>query len=294
LVVDDFGIKYVCEQHADHLINAVKNLYGVSLDWTGSLYCGLTLKWDYRKRTVNVSMPGYIAAALHKFQPPPPIKAQDAPHNWTQPVNGSKVQYAADKDNSDLFEPKTITLIQQIVGTLLYYAMAVNPTMLVALGNLSSDQTRATSKTWDGIVWLLNYAHTHPDVTIRYAASDMWLHVHSDASYLSVSRARSRAGGHFILSTQPGDPSKAPTVAPTLNGPIHSICKIMPNVMGAAAEAKIGAAYINAQEAVPIRTTLTKMGHPQPSTSIQVDNTTAVGFANDTMKQKQLTFASIG
>jgi hypothetical protein len=115
----------------------------------------------------------------------------------------------------------------------------------------------------------------------------MWLHVHSDASYLSVSRARSRTGGHFILSTRPGDPSKAPTVAPTLNGPIHSICKIMTNVMGSAAEAEIGAAYINAQEAVPIRTTLAEMGHPQPSTPIQVDNTTAVGFANDTMKQKR-------
>jgi hypothetical protein len=184
-------------------------------------------------------------------------------------------------------EPKTITLIQQIVGTLLYYAMAVDPTMLVALGDLSSDQTRATAKTWDDIVWLLNYAHTHPGAAIRYAASDMWLHVHSDASNLSVSRARSRAGGHFILSTRPGGPSKAPTVAPTLNGPIHSICKIMTNVMGSAAEAEIGAAYINAQEAVSIRTTLAKMGHPQPSMPIQVDNTTALGFAKDTMKQKR-------
>jgi hypothetical protein len=255
LAVNDFGIKYVGEQRTDHLINAVKDLYGISLDWTGSLYCSLTLKWDYRKCTVDVSIPGYVAAALHRFQHPPPIKAQDAPHDWTQPVYGSKVQYAADEVDSDLLEPKAITLIQQIVGTLLYYAMAVNPTMLVALGGLSSDQTRATAKTWDDIVWLLNYAHAHPDATIRYAASDMWLHVHSDTSYLSSSRARSQAGGHFILSTRPGDPSKAPTVAPTLNGLIHSICKIMTNVMGSAAEAEIGPAYINAQEAMFIRLT---------------------------------------
>ena len=46
LVVDNFGIKYVGKQHADRLINAVKDLYHVSLDWTSSLYCGLTLKWD--------------------------------------------------------------------------------------------------------------------------------------------------------------------------------------------------------------------------------------------------------
>jgi hypothetical protein len=61
----------------------------------------------------------------------------------------------------------------------------------------------------------------------------------------------------------------------------------MKNVIGSAAEAKIGAAYTNDQEAVPIQTTLAEMGHLQPSTPIQVDNTTAVGFANDTMKQKR-------
>ena len=55
--------------------------------------------------------------------------------------------------------------------------------------------------------------------------------------------------------------------------------------MGSAAEAEIGAAYINGQEAVPIRTLLHEMGHPQPATPIQVDNSTADGFANDTIKK---------
>jgi hypothetical protein len=53
LVVDDFGIKYVLgQQHANHLINSIKAMYNMSLDWTSSLYCGLTLAWDYDKRTV--------------------------------------------------------------------------------------------------------------------------------------------------------------------------------------------------------------------------------------------------
>jgi hypothetical protein len=47
---------------------------------------------------------------------------------------------------------------------------------------------------------------THPDAAIRYHASDMILHIHSDASYLSVSNARSQLGGLFSLSTNP--PSK--------------------------------------------------------------------------------------
>ena len=57
--------------------------------------------------------------------------------------------------------------------------------------------------------------------------------------------------------------------------------------MSSATEAKIGAAYINVQEAVPIHTLLYKLGHPQPATQKQVDKSTADGFANNTIKQKQ-------
>jgi hypothetical protein len=65
------------------------------------------------------------------------------------------------------------------------------------------------------------------------------------------------------------------------------MCKIIDVVVGLAAEAKIGAGYLNGQDAVPIITTLTELGHPQPPTPIQVDNTTAEAFANKTMKQKR-------
>ena len=60
----------------------------------------------------------------------------------------------------------------------------------------------------------------------------------------------------------------------------------MSNVMGSAAEAKIGATYINVQESFPIRTLFCKLGHPQPATPIQKDNSTGDVFANDTNKQK--------
>jgi endonuclease I len=63
LVVDDFGIKYVGKQHADHLIQAIEQHYKSSKDWEGQLYCGITLKWDYQCHTVDLSMPGYIKAA---------------------------------------------------------------------------------------------------------------------------------------------------------------------------------------------------------------------------------------
>ena len=81
--------------------------------------------------------------------------------------------------------------------------------------------------------------------------------------------------------------SKPTTTRTSLNGPTHSISRIMSNVMGSAAKAEIGATYINGQEAVPICTLLFKLGHPQPTTPIQVDNSTTDGFAKDIIKQKR-------
>ena len=81
--------------------------------------------------------------------------------------------------------------------------------------------------------------------------------------------------------------SKPPTTRLGLDGPIHSISRIMSKVMCSSAETEIGADYINGQKAVPIRTLLLELGHPQPATSIQVDNATTDGFANDTIKQKR-------
>ena len=75
----------------------------------------------------------------------------------------------------------------------------------------------------------------------------MILHIHSDASYLSEPRASIRAGGHYFLGDERPDMSTPPTNRPLLNNPIHPIYRIMPNVMGPATEAEIGAAYINGQ-----------------------------------------------
>jgi hypothetical protein len=65
-VVDDFGVKNVGREHAEHLMTCIKKKYNISSEWNGTAYCGLTLDWDYKNRTVDLSMPGYIKAALHK------------------------------------------------------------------------------------------------------------------------------------------------------------------------------------------------------------------------------------
>ena len=83
LVVDDFGVGYEDNEHALHLLQTQRQYYeAVSVDWTGTLYCGITLKWDYLKWTCELSMPGYVQQALNKFQYgiKSTHKVTDAPH----------------------------------------------------------------------------------------------------------------------------------------------------------------------------------------------------------------------
>jgi hypothetical protein len=68
LVVDDFSVKYVTLDDAHHLRNALLRNYEITADWGGTVYSGLTLKWDYDKRTCDISMPGYVNNVLNKFQ----------------------------------------------------------------------------------------------------------------------------------------------------------------------------------------------------------------------------------
>jgi hypothetical protein len=71
LVVDDFGVKYVGKEHAQHLFQMIKKYYECSIETEGERYCGLTIKWDYPGKKVHISMPKYVKNALKHFQHPP-------------------------------------------------------------------------------------------------------------------------------------------------------------------------------------------------------------------------------
>jgi hypothetical protein len=147
LVVDKFGVQYVGAEHAQHLIAVLETDYTVSKDWTGSLYCGITLDWDYANKHVDLSMPGYIKDALHKFQHPLPRRPQYAPYNWTVPAYGQCIQYAPLPDAAPPVTAAEITRAQAIVVTRLYNARAVDPTLLVPLSALASQLSTATATT---------------------------------------------------------------------------------------------------------------------------------------------------
>jgi hypothetical protein len=68
LIVNDFGVKYKHHEDIDHLIAAIKTKYKLTEDWTGDLYCGIKLNWDYDKPTLHISMPGYIVKQLQRYK----------------------------------------------------------------------------------------------------------------------------------------------------------------------------------------------------------------------------------
>jgi hypothetical protein len=143
------------------------------------------------------------------------------------------------------------TQLQEIVGTLLYYARAVDSTMLVALGSLAAAQSTGIKATAKSCTQLLNYCATHPLATIRYHASDIVLHVHSDASYLSEPQSLSRVGGIHFLSSDSANPTVAPgpdAPPPMFNGAILVTSNIMKMVVSSAAEAEFGGLFSNAKE----------------------------------------------
>ena len=126
LVVDDFSIKYIGTDHGHHIINTLKQWYEISMDWSGSLFCGMSIKWDYHNCTCNISMPGYIDKALTKYQHQKPTTPQQCPHKHI-PIAFGGSRPTTPTDTSLPLSPTGIKYVQDIVNTLLYYAQAVNP-----------------------------------------------------------------------------------------------------------------------------------------------------------------------
>jgi hypothetical protein len=288
LCVDDFGIKYIGQEHTNHLAKILEEHYKCSIDWDGNQYLGMNMDWDYNGHRVHVSMLDYVPEALTSLQHQAPSKPQHQPYPHVKPNHGAKAQYTEDTDTSALLPKEDKKFIQEVIGTFLYYAQCINSAMLAALGSIATQKANPTKNTMKKVRQFLDYASNHPDAIIIYHASDMVLVGHRDASYLSKSKAHSWAGKHFFTTSS--------TAKPPNNGAILTIPQIIKAVMSSTAEAEVGALYINCREAIPTCHTLKFMGHPQPLTTIQMDNTTALGVVNNNVikKLKAMDMITIG
>ncbi len=130
-------------------------------------------------------------------------------------------------------------------------------------------------------VQLLDYLPTHMDAKIRHDLSEVIMNIHLDASYLSESKACSRACGHFFIGWKPvdGEPIK-------LNGAFYMNSVILKFVVVLILEAELGALFHNCQDGIIFRQTLSDMGQSQPKKPVHCDNATAAGISKNTIKRQ--------
>ncbi len=119
LVVDNFGVKYVCKEDVQHLITSVKTDYTITKDWMGNLYCGIQLDWDYKKRTVDISMPGYVKKKLQEYGHVMKFRIQTCPYQPEPTKIGTEAQAPLPPDTLPKLDGKRIKRVQQIVGSIL-------------------------------------------------------------------------------------------------------------------------------------------------------------------------------
>jgi hypothetical protein len=277
VVVDDFGIQYTNKADAQWLETILKERWGVKTDWTGDKFLGLRLEWDYAQRTLRISMPEYVRKGIARFRDDSiPFQRRDSPALHT-PIQYGKQTPHLDDDSPPLPPPRA-KRIQCIVGYFLYYARAIDSTMLVALARIATEQALPTEKTEQSAEHFLDYANTWPNATIVFRASDMQLVIVSDAAYLSERGSGSRAGGiHFCGNFNDK----------RVNGAAHVVCARLNVVVASAAEAELGAFFINCQYGVDERSTLEDFGWPQRITRLIGDNECAKGIATGTIKARK-------
>ena len=116
LVVDDFGIKYVGEEHVHHLQRVLKQHYDIKSDWSGQHYIGITLLWDYHRQQVHLTMPGCVTKALRLVFQHKLSKKQNVPYPMTVIQYGAKQQYARQESTDPPLDEKGQKFIQQVCG----------------------------------------------------------------------------------------------------------------------------------------------------------------------------------
>ncbi len=140
-------------------------------------------------------MPIYAIKNLTRYIHLPQWKPQHCPYTPNPIAIGKDNQATAPSNTSPLLDATCKKRKQQIIGSFLYYACAIDPTILMALSAIATQQSVPTEETLMHVNLFLNYMWMHPNAKIRYRASNMNLNVHSDASYLRAPKARSHAEG---------------------------------------------------------------------------------------------------
>ena len=101
----------------------------------GRIPKSIVLNWNYERGYVDLTMPHYIAKAIAKLQYNPSDIPEYAPHEFI-PIKFSKkgdIQYTQKEDKTSFLDKKETLWVQSAVGSLLYYARALDSTIKTLL-----------------------------------------------------------------------------------------------------------------------------------------------------------------
>lgn len=280
LIVDDFGIKYDTDAALDHLISILQHKWKLTTDRTGAKYIGMRIAWNYEADIpyFELDMPNIIPAAIKRFCPNGPPKGRPSPSIYT-PFTPGKPDLNVKVDSSPLVSPEEKKFAEQVCGVYLYYSRIIDVTMYEPTTAICAQLSAPTKNTMKAIDRLIAYSVQFPNHKVRYMACDMHLVIASDASYLTLPRGGSKAGGHHYC-TNKNDVDK-------INGHIQVLSVRIPTVCSAVSEAEYAAAFLNAQHGSFERAVLDALHYSQGITMILCDNTCAIGIANDTLTLKR-------
>ena len=283
--VDDFLIKTDSRtDDIDHLKNTLELKYPIKFQLHATKYLGFTINLhrvphNHALDSLKISMPGYVSNALkllnfkQTFHP-------KSPSIYVAPIYGNKIQFE-EEDTSPPASKTQEAYLRQAIGLFRYYAQCIDGVTIHPISKLALKQSHPTIRDMDMLNRFLNYmADNQETASITYHPSDMQLHIHSDESYLSESKSRSRHAGFSTC----GEIIYSPTGPCIVNGPIRVSSTIIPTVVGSATEASYASLYLNAQDATIDRQTLLDMDHPQTPTLITFDNQPAGKIALRTAK----------
>ena len=133
-MVDDFAIKYTNKADADHLIEHIRRKY---TSFKVKQYIGIQLKWDYKKGHVILDMSDYATQALKELQHLTPKQIHLGLSKMIRPDYGQKIQYVQIDSTAPLIGPE-ITFKRKAVGKFLFYARAIDNTMLHSLNAIAT------------------------------------------------------------------------------------------------------------------------------------------------------------
>ena len=153
-------------------------------------------------------MPGYIPTIFYKFQQKPPAHAEDAPHTLNKTVYVKHIQLATQQSSAPKLNSADTNRVQSINGTFLYYALALDPTMIPSIKNISACQYVPTQYIMEPFNQVMDYVSTHPNSTIRYHPSNLILMTDIDADYLVIPVSCSHIAGHYYFTNHMLDYSK--------------------------------------------------------------------------------------